>query len=85
MARDVVRTIPSPTGQYRADIVRRPTGSFQVEILRWTEEWVPGHGKVAEVWAQVHEGTTLTDSLECAVALAHEKLVVCDPPGSLDG
>jgi hypothetical protein len=85
MPQDIVQTIPSATGQYRADIIRRSTGSFQIEVLRWTEEWVPGHGKVGEFWEPVHQGVTLTDSLEHAVILARQKLLVWEPPSSAPG
>jgi hypothetical protein len=73
MAESVI-TIPSACGLYRAEIVRRRDGAFQVDILRWTEEWVPDYGKVDEFWEPMGEGLTLTDTLERARDRAAEKL-----------
>ncbi|HEX8913321.1 MAG TPA: hypothetical protein VF796_13250 [Humisphaera sp.] len=66
--------IPSACGLYRAEIVRRRDGAFQVDVSRWTEEWVPEYGKVDEFWAPVRDGLTLTDTLERARERAIEKL-----------
>ena len=82
MVREVVRTISSASGRYRVEIVRRAAGVFQVEVLRWTEEWVQGHGKVAEFWEPVKQSATFTDTLERAEALAHEDLHVYEPDDS---
>jgi hypothetical protein len=79
--REVVQTIASESGRYRAEIVRRPTGGYQVDILRWTEEWVE-RVKVAEFWEPVGQGVTLTDTVERAGQLAAEKLRICEPPNS---
>ena len=68
------RTIPSPDGRFRAEITRRPAGGFQVTVYRWTEEHVPGYGKVAEFWERVHGHLTVTDTLENAETLAEEAL-----------
>jgi hypothetical protein len=78
MKREVVQTIPSASGQFKVEIIRRPTGAFQVELYRWNEEWIEDH-KVAEFWWDIG-GLTLTDTLERAEKLAQEKLAVCEPP-----
>jgi hypothetical protein len=75
MAIEVVKCIYSTDGRHRAEIVRRPSGGFQVDVFRWNEEWVEGYGKVAEFWEQANRGVTLTDTLEHAEELAVEKLV----------
>jgi hypothetical protein len=77
MARDVVQTIPSACGLFRAEILRRESGGFQVMMFRWTEEVVPGYGKVAEFWEQADRSATLTDTQERAAQLAIEKLRDC--------
>jgi hypothetical protein len=41
---------------------------------KWTEEWVPGYDKVAEFCKPVTQSVTITDTLELAERLAHEKL-----------
>lgn len=71
---EVVRTITLPNGKYRAEVIQRPRGGFQVEVLRWHEEWVPDYGKVDEGWVPVGKGLTLTDTIERAETLAAEKL-----------
>ena len=73
---EVVRTITSLSGLYRAEVVQRPAGGFRVEVSRWAEEWVPGVGKVHEGWVPVRQGVTLTDSVERAESLAAENLQV---------
>ena len=45
--RNVVETIAAPSRLFKAEIVRRTDGHLQVFLLRWIEEIVPGHGKVA--------------------------------------
>jgi len=67
-----LKTISSTCGRYRAEIVRR-TGCFQVKLFRWTEEWVPGYGEVAEFWEPASHFATMTDTLERAEELAAEE------------
>jgi hypothetical protein len=67
------RIIPSACGEYRAEVIRRTGGEFQVTIFRWTEEWVPGYGKVGEFWERVSRCVTLADTLERAERLAAEE------------
>jgi hypothetical protein len=71
---EVVRTIASECGQYRALVLRFDNGLFRVEIERWREEWVPGYGKVDEGWSRITEGATYGDTLERATELAEEEL-----------
>jgi hypothetical protein len=67
-----VKTIASCCGQYRAEILPR-NGAFQVIVFHWTEEWVPGHGKVAEFWERISQFATLADTLERAEELVAEE------------
>lgn len=76
----LVENIPSATGRYRVETRRRPDGLLQVHLLRWTEEVVPGHGKVAEFWEQVPTAASITDDLSRAVELAKELLATHDRP-----
>ena len=73
-SQDVVETIASDSGRYRAEIRRRPDGLLQVHLLRWTEEVVPDYGKVAEFWEAVSIPITLTDDRSRACELAIELL-----------
>lgn len=71
---EVVHTIASECGRFRALVLRFDSGIFRVEVERWREEWVPGFGKVGEGWARQSEGATYGDSLERAAELAEEGL-----------
>ncbi|MBA4066229.1 MAG: hypothetical protein C0501_21440 [Isosphaera sp.] len=55
------------------EISRRHGGGFQLDVLRWTEEWVPGFGKVGEFREPASRTATFTDTLERAEELAEEK------------
>ena len=77
--RDVVETIPSPSGAYKVEIVRRTDGCLQVFLLRWIEEIVPDHGKVAEFWEDQNRLASLTDDLDIARSLGREFLAANDP------
>jgi len=77
--RTVVETILSPSGRYKVEIVRRPDGPFQVFLLRWIEEIVPGHGKVAEFWEDQNPMASLTDDLQTARSMGTEFLASSDP------
>lgn len=79
MTGDVVSTLDSPSGRYRAEIVRHSTGSFCVEVLRFTEERDEDGGKIAEFWTPVNRGITCADTIERAESLAREKLAVWEP------
>jgi hypothetical protein len=71
---EVVWTIASECGQYRALVLRFDGGPFRVEVYRWREEWAAGHGKVGEGWLRITEGATYGDTLERATELAEEEL-----------
>jgi hypothetical protein len=77
--RNVIETIAVPSGRFKAEIVRRADGHLQVFLLRWVEEIVPDHGKVAEFWADQSRTASLTDDLETARSLARESLAAIDP------
>jgi hypothetical protein len=77
MADEVVHTILSPSGRFRALIVRKSSGALLVELERWIEEWVPGYGKVDEFWSRMNTGMTYTDTIERAEQLANEALRMC--------
>jgi hypothetical protein len=77
--RNVVESIAAPGGRFKAEIVRRPDGHLQVFLLRWIEEVVEGHGKVAEFWEDQNRTASLTDDLETARSIAREFLMANDP------
>ena len=71
---EVVRTIASACGRYRALVLRIDGGPFRVEVERWLEEWAPGYGKVGEGWSRLTQGVTYADTPERAAELAEEEL-----------
>jgi hypothetical protein len=79
MADRVVRVVTSLSGRYRGEVTEHPSGGFRVEVLRWTEEWVEGYGKVAAFWERVSRGVTFADTVERAEVLAREALVTWEP------
>ena len=80
MPKSLEKTIASPSGRYKVEIERRPEGTLQVTSYKWVEEWVEGHGKVAEFWVPFDATATFTDTLERAELLASEKLRWLEPP-----
>ncbi|MBN9122231.1 MAG: hypothetical protein J0I06_24345 [Planctomycetes bacterium] len=65
--------ITSACGEYRAEVVRLPTGGFVVTMFRWREEWVPDYGKAGEFWERVSRSVTIADTLKRAAELAEEE------------
>jgi hypothetical protein len=79
LMRDVVETIASPSGQYKVEIARRDDGYLQVFLMRWIEEIVPEHGKVAEFWEDQGRTASITDDIEVARSIGLEYLTAHDP------
>jgi hypothetical protein len=77
--RDIVETIASPSGRYKVEIARRGDGQLQVFLMRWIEEIVPGHGKVAEFWEDQNRMASITDDIEIARSIGFEFLTANDP------
>lgn len=61
-------------GGWKAEIRRRSDGNLQVHLLRWIDEDVPDHGRVASFWEEVHTAVSITDSIEVARTIASELL-----------
>jgi hypothetical protein len=83
----VVETIGSQASGWKVEIVRREDGLLQVFLLRWIEEVVPDHGRIAEFWADQRTAASITDTLEAARGIGRELLVTVDPAfeSSTDG
>lgn len=71
----LIRTVTSESGKYRVEIEQRSEAAYRLRLIKWTEEWVDGYGKVAEFWEDVSGSATFTDTLESAERLAAEKLM----------
>ncbi len=72
--RELEATIVSECGRYMAEIKRLAVSAFQISMYKWTEENVPGIGKVAEFWESVGRMATFTDTIERAENLARDEL-----------
>jgi hypothetical protein len=74
---EVVLTLMSADGLLRVEVVRRPTGGYQLEYSRFHRENVPEYGLVWEGWVSVSGRVTLTDTAERGAALAAQELALC--------
>lgn len=73
---EVVHSLTSANGRFRINVVRRPTGGYQLAYFRHAEERVPEYGLVWEGWVPVPERVTLTDTPERGAALAAEAIAL---------
>lgn len=73
---DVVHTLTSADGRLRIEVVRRPTGGYQLAYSRHTREHVPEYGFVWEGWVPAPGRVTLTDTAERGAALAAEAMAL---------
>jgi hypothetical protein len=73
---EVVHSLLSASGRFRIDVVRRPTGGYQLAYFRYAQEHVPDYGLVWEAWVSVPENVTLTDTPERGATLAAEAMAV---------
>lgn len=71
---EVVYSHTSASGRFRIDVVRRPTGGYQLVYFRHAQENVPEYGFVWEGWVPVPERVTLTDTPERGAILAVEAM-----------
>ena len=71
--RDLEATIVSECGRFRAEIERRATGSFRINVFRWFEEWIEGYHEA--FWQPVERRVILTDTLENAKRLANDEFI----------
>jgi hypothetical protein len=67
------KVIPSTCGEYQARIEQRSGGGLQVTVFRWTEERVPGYGKIGEFWERVSRPVMIADTVERVDELAEEE------------
>lgn len=72
--RTPVEEARSPRGAWKTEICRRDDGTFQVFLMRWTEEVVPDYGKVASFWSDVRTAVSITDSIDTAREIARNLL-----------
>jgi hypothetical protein len=66
--------VVSDSGEYRAEIRRRPDGLLQVHLLRSIDEVIEGYGELAASWHEVHTAVSIVDDNARALALARELL-----------
>ena len=71
---EVVHSLTSSNGRLRIDVVRRPTGGYQLAYFRYIEERVPEYDFVYEGWMPISERVTLMDTPERGAVLAAEAM-----------
>jgi hypothetical protein len=85
---EVVHSLTSANGRFRIEVLRRPTGGYQLAYSRFREERVPEYGFVWEGWVSVPEWLTLADTPERGAALAAEAMALFErqdaEPGAED-
>ena len=70
-----MKEIFTPSREYKANIILRNDGNYQIKIYKWTHEIVPGVGEVCEpFWSEVRHELRLTDTEDSAQNIAHEEL-----------
>jgi len=70
----VIKEILSTDSLFKSVISQREDGVLDVVTLKWTHEYVPGHGEVCESFWERVAGPSLTDTLESAENIAKEEL-----------
>ena len=71
---NVVASLKSRCGRFKADIERRSSGAFEVIAYRWVEDWDPVRAILEQYWTEVPGTSSMTDTLDRAEQLAREKL-----------
>lgn len=64
----VIKEILSPSGQYKAQIIKREDGLFTTEVCMWQED------RGFEYWSPIKRGLTLVDTEKNAIKIAIEQL-----------
>jgi hypothetical protein len=75
---EVVHSLNSADGRFRIEVVRRPTGGYQLAYSWYRQERVPEYGLVWEGWVPVPEWVTLADTPERGAALAAEAMALIE-------
>jgi hypothetical protein len=63
---DIIKEIIEPGNQYKAQIIKRNNGLFNIEIFKWDEEW--------KCWSQTTRNVSLIDTEGHAISVALEEL-----------
>lgn len=64
----IIKEILSPSGNYKAQVIKRPDGLFSTEVCMWEEDC--GY----EFWGPIKSGLTLVDTEQNAIKIAIEQL-----------
>jgi hypothetical protein len=73
---EVVHSLTSADGRLRVEVIRRPTGGYQLTYSRFRQQSAPEYCWKWEGWVSVPGQVTLTDSPERGAVLAAEKLAL---------
>jgi hypothetical protein len=72
----LIKEIIGPDGKYKAIIELRKDRTYEINILKFTHEIVPGYGEVCDpFWEPVSDTTkSIVDTLSNAEKIAKEKI-----------
>jgi hypothetical protein len=73
---EVVHTLISTDGRLRIEVVRRPTGGYQLAYSRHAQEHLPEFEFFWEGWVPMPGGVTLTDTPQRGATLAAEEMAL---------
>ena len=71
--RNVVYSLTSHCGEYKAEVERRSNGVLEVIPYKWTRDQIPDYG-MDEFWQEIRFMSSFTDTLDRAMELAREKI-----------
>lgn len=72
----ILKEVLSADSEYKAEIRRRADGLLEVEIYRWTHEYVPDYDEVCGPFWEPISGPSLTDEFETAQQIAAGELKI---------
>lgn len=71
---NVIKEILTPSKRYKAEIVQREDGSFEVVLYQWFEDYVEPYGLIADGWESASRMKILVDSEYNAMKIAIQEL-----------
>ncbi|MEK3720576.1 hypothetical protein [Paenibacillus sp. FSL H8-0034] len=70
----IIKEIVTPSSKYKAEVVMRKEGLFEVLTYKWYEEYVEPYGLIADGWEAATKMKILVDTELKATQLVIEEL-----------
>jgi hypothetical protein len=71
---NIIKEIITPSSKYKAEVVQRHDGLFEVMTYKWYEDYVEPYGLIADGWEIATKRKILVDTELNATKLAIEEL-----------